>query len=238
MSTTTIGDVLNRLRDEFDDITISKIRFLEAEGLINPDRTDSGYRKFTEADVERLRYILRAQRDRYLPLKVIREELERIDAGLPVTEAPPPSPPSGTDAPAGEADGPQAQPSLLDTERTDVVLSDRELAEAAGLTETDLAALREHGLLDAAPHEGAALGIARTAAKLLAAGLEVRHLRMYRQFADREAALVEQRVAPSLRQRNPDSRRAAIAAAEDLVALGSDLQRALLAESLHEILRA
>jgi DNA-binding transcriptional MerR regulator len=76
----TIGEVLNRLKDEFDDITISKIRFLESEGLISPDRTESGYRKFTDADVERLRYILRAQRDRYLPLKVIGEELEEIDA--------------------------------------------------------------------------------------------------------------------------------------------------------------
>jgi DNA-binding transcriptional MerR regulator len=82
----TIGEVLNQLRDEFEDVTISKIRFLESEGLINPDRTESGYRKFTPADVERLRYVLRAQRDRYLPLKVIRSELDRIDAGLPIEE--------------------------------------------------------------------------------------------------------------------------------------------------------
>ena len=80
----SIGEVLNRLKDEFDDITISKIRFLEAEGLINPDRTESGYRKFADADIDRLRYVLRAQRDRYLPLKVIKDELDRIDAGLPV----------------------------------------------------------------------------------------------------------------------------------------------------------
>jgi DNA-binding transcriptional MerR regulator len=91
VTTHTIGEVLNRLKDEFDDITISKIRFLEAEGLINPDRTESGYRKFTGPDIDRLRYVLRAQRDRYLPLKVIKDELDRIDAGLPPVAAEPAS---------------------------------------------------------------------------------------------------------------------------------------------------
>lgn len=234
MTTTTIGDVLNRLRDEFDDITISKIRFLEAEGLITPDRTDSGYRKFTEEDVERLRYVLRAQRDRYLPLKVIREELDRLDAGLPATDAQDTEPPAV--APASAVGG--SQPTLLDANLSDVVLSDGELAEAAGLTDEDLSALRDHGLLGGAPHDGAALRVAKISGKLLAAGLEVRHLRMYRQFAEREAALVEQRVAPALRQRNPDSRRAAVRSAEEMVALGSDLQHALLAGSLQAILRA
>jgi len=232
--TTTIGDVLNRLRDEFDDITISKIRFLEAEGLITPDRTDSGYRKFTEMDVERLRYVLRAQRDRYLPLKVIREELDRLDAGLPVGE------PQGPELPATAppAATTEAQPTLLDVNLSDVVLSDRELMDASDLTDDDLAALRDHGLLGGAPHDGGALQAARICGKLLATGLEVRHLRMYRQFAEREAALVEQRVAPALRQRNPDSRRSAVRSAEEMVALGSELQRALLAGSLQAILRA
>jgi DNA-binding transcriptional MerR regulator len=105
--THTIGEVLNRLKDEFDDITISKIRFLEAEGLISPDRTESGYRKFTPADIDRLRYVLRAQRDRYLPLKVIKEELDRLDAGLPVGG---PATPSGEppvhDGVAADAAGP------------------------------------------------------------------------------------------------------------------------------------
>ena len=110
MSTHTIGEVLNQLRDEFDDITISKIRFLESEGLISPDRTESGYRKFTRADIDRLRYVLRAQRDRYLPLKVIREELDRLDAGLSVQppaqgrllddEAAPTAPPTTVEGPA------------------------------------------------------------------------------------------------------------------------------------------
>ncbi len=231
--TTTIGDVLNRLRDEFDDITISKIRFLEAEGLITPDRTDSGYRKFTETDVDRLRYVLRAQRDRYLPLKVIREELDRLDAGLPVADPHSPDPPAPMQTAPDET-----QPTLLDANLSDVVLSDQELADAAGLTGEDLSALRDHGLLGGAPHDGAALRVAKICGKLLAAGLEVRHLRMYRQFAEREAALVEQRVAPALRQRNPDSRRSAVRSAEEMVALGSELQRALLADELQAILRA
>ena len=87
----TIGDVLARLRADFPDITISKIRFLESEGLIEPDRTPSGYRKFSQADIERLRFILEAQRDRYLPLRVIKEQLDALDAGReppPVERAP------------------------------------------------------------------------------------------------------------------------------------------------------
>ncbi len=233
MSTATIGEVLNRLRDEFDDITISKIRFLEAEGLINPDRTESGYRKFTEGDVDRLRYVLRAQRDRYLPLKVIKDELDRIDQGLgPEEEATQVVPQS-----LREASATDAQPSLLDAPAEEVHLTDAELAEAAELEPEDVAQLRDHALLGEAPHDAHALLIARTAAKLFAGGLEPRHLRMYRQFADREAALVEQRVGPSLRQRNPDSRRQAERTAEELVTLGHDLHRALLAGTIQRILR-
>ena len=231
MTTATIGEVLNRLRDEFDDITISKIRFLEAEGLIHPDRTESGYRKFSDGDVERLRYVLRAQRDRYLPLKVIKDELDRIDAGLPpvaddVSVAPP--------TPTTDAD---AQPSLLASPDEDVALADEQLAERVGVTAATIAELRDHALIGPAPHDAHAVAVARIAAKLIEGGLEPRHLRMYRQFADREAALVEQRVGPSLRQRNPDSRREAERTAERLVALGSELHRALLAAAIQEVLR-
>jgi DNA-binding transcriptional MerR regulator len=89
----TIGEVLNQLKEEFEDITISKIRFLESEGLVYPDRTESGYRKFTDDDIDRLRFILTAQRDHYLPLKVIREQLEKVDAGEAPTRGPAPPPP-------------------------------------------------------------------------------------------------------------------------------------------------
>jgi len=231
----TIGEVLNHLKDEFDDITISKIRFLEAEGLISPDRTESGYRRFTEADIERLRYVLRAQRDRYLPLKVIKEELARIDAGLPV-EAPGPAP-DEVAAVRGEpvAETPRR---LLDPPATDLHLSSSELADAAGVGERDVEELRRFGLIGDGPsHDGDDLRVAKLAAELLSDGLEVRHLRMYRQFAERESSLVAQLVAPLLRQRNPDSRRRATDQAERLTSLGGELHRALLARELRSVLR-
>jgi len=264
MKSLTIGEVLNRLKDEFDDITISKIRFLEAEGLISPDRTESGYRKFTGDDIDRLRYVLRAQRDRYLPLKVIKDELERIDAGLPVARPEVPTdeataagaahePPayahspvqraSAVGSPDAASTGRQqglpagATRSVFDAAPGDVHLSAAELADATGLTERDVAQLREHGLLGPGPrHDGDDLQVARLAASLLDNGLEARHLRMYRQFADREAALAEQLVAPLLRQRNPDSRRAAGDQTELLVSAGGALHRALLARQLRSLL--
>jgi DNA-binding transcriptional MerR regulator len=240
VTTFTIGEVLNQLKDEFDDITISKIRFLESEGLITPDRTESGYRKFTGGDVERLRYVLRAQRDRYLPLKVIKDELARIDAGIPLETAAEPTteaaPDDGTDA-ANPA--PAARRPLLDAGATDLQLDARELQEAAGIDAQRLAALSEHGLIGAGPsYDGDDLRVAKVANDLLERGLEPRHLRMYRQFADREASLVETLVAPLLRQRNPDSRRAATDHAEHLAASGNALYQALLARQLRTSLRS
>ena len=250
MRTHTIGEVLNRLKDEFDDITISKIRFLEAEGLISPDRTESGYRKFTGGDIDRLRYVLRAQRDRYLPLKVIKDELARIDAGLPV-EAPRPEPdPTEVAALRGDPveeqppaeDGGESSsspPPLLAAPPSDVQLSTGELADATGLTDREIGQLREHGLLPpGSTHDGEDLRVAKLAADLLAWGLEPRHLRMYRQFADREQALYEQLVSPLLRQRNPDSRATAVEQVESLAATGTQLHRALLARELRARLGA
>ncbi|MBS3939438.1 MAG: MerR family transcriptional regulator [Actinobacteria bacterium] len=246
MKSLTIGEVLNRLKDEFDDITISKIRFLEAEGLISPDRTESGYRKFTGDDIDRLRYVLRAQRDRYLPLKVIKEELEHIDAGHVVADANGRTPAQGGPAggvasDAAPSDRPEggsgAARSVFDVPADEVRLSAAELADATGLTERDVTQLREHGLLAAGPHhDGGDLQVAKLARSLLDAGLEARHLRMYRQFADREAALAEQLVAPLLRQRNPDSRRAAADQAERLVAAGGALHHELLGRQLRDLL--
>jgi DNA-binding transcriptional MerR regulator len=241
VTTHTIGEVLNRLKGEFDDITISKIRFLEAEGLISPDRTESGYRKFTGGDIDRLRYVLRAQRDRYLPLKVIKDELDRLDAGLPPTAPDPtPAPAPETVPVVDRADlgVPPAAPPLFSGAATDVQLTLRELAEATGLTEREVRDLRDHGLLpDRATYDGDDLVVGKLAARLLEAGLEVRHLRMYRQFADREAALAEQLTAPLLRQRNPDSRRQAVDQAEHLADMGGRLHKALLAAQLRALLR-
>lgn len=244
MRTFTIGEVLNRLKDEFEDVTISKIRFLEAEGLISPDRTDSGYRKFTPADVERLRYVLRAQRDRYLPLKVIREELDRIDAGLPVSEpstAPEPAAVEGLQTAEGDAAAAGSVParSILDDAPSDVQLSIGELSDATGLPVADLQSLRDHGLLRGTDaFDGEDLRTARIASELLESGLEARHLRMFRQFADREGALYQQLVTPLLRQRNPDSRRSAEEQLDRLVNNGAQLHQALLTQELRSMLHS
>jgi len=247
----TIGEVLNQLRDEFDDITISKIRFLESEGLISPDRTESGYRKFTPNDVDRLRYILRAQRDRYLPLKVIREELDQREAGHPGALAAAPTPPQTTDQPGGpavdvstprsDAAAPPAAPSSghLPSQRVadGPPLDTEQLATAAGVEVADVAGLVEHGLLGGPPYDAEAVDIAMLAGRLLGGGLEARHLRMYRQFAERELALAEQLVTPLLRQRNPDSRDVAAEQADLLATSGASLHRALLVQRLRALLR-
>ncbi|MEX0706032.1 MAG: MerR family transcriptional regulator [Nitriliruptoraceae bacterium] len=240
----TIGEVLNRLRDEFDDVTISMIRHLEAEGLIRPDRTESGYRKFTEQDVERLRHILRAQQERSLPLSVIRQELARIDAGEQAVEQATldvDGTAAGDTGPAGsdmDLPAPPTSPPTdpLDLDLPDVRLSGSELADTVGLSEAEVAALDDHGLIDGdGTYDGADLRVARIAARLLEAGLEPRHLRMYRQAVDREVALIAQLVSPLLRQRNPDSRGLAQASAEQLTEHGEDLRRVLLAGALEEL---
>lgn len=233
MRTFTIGEVLNRLKDDFLDVTISKIRFLESEGLIHPDRTDSGYRKFTEDDVERLRYILRSQRDRYLPLKVIREELDRMDAGLPVG-APPPAPVDAVLATREPSDGPSIR-----SDPPGVQLSLGELCDATGLAAAQVRALRDHGLVKGdTTFDGDDLEVVRAAGDLLERGLEARHLRMYLQFADRELALYEQLITPLMRQRNPESRAAAEEHLDALARHGARLHRTLLFRELRALLRS
>lgn len=235
--TLTIGEVLKALQEDFDDITISKIRFLEAEGLISPDRTDSGYRKFDGDDIERLRYVLRAQRDRYLPLKVIREELDRIDAGLDVDSPAGPDPEDVASLRGDDDDLGAGAPLLppVGTETFDLA----GLADAAGLDQADVEALVAHGVLPSVGHfDGAALRVARLASDLLDAGLEPRHLRMYPQFAERQYALIEQLIAPVLRQRNPDARSAATARGERVAERGAALNRALLGNRIRDNLHS
>ncbi len=195
----TIGAVLTALTPDFPDISISKIRFLEAEGLLAPERTPSGYRRFSPDDVARLRYILTAQRDRFWPLKVIRESLDKLERGL--------EPSAGADgasrpqvpARAGDRDLPPA--SEL-TRRSVLRLTAVELREAAGLDLTTFDALSTYGLLRAGSggHFGdAALAVARAASALAAYGIEPRHLRPFRTAADREIGLVQQVVSPMRR---------------------------------------
>jgi len=192
----TIGAVLAALAPDFPDISISKIRFLEAEGLLAPGRTESGYRTFSSEDVERLRYILTAQRDRFWPLKVIREALDKLERGLE------PSPDGAVSArpqvPAG-LDDPHL-PTATDLARHGRLrLTDVELREAAGLDTPTFDALLTYGLLhpDSSGHFGdACLAVARSAGALAAYGIEPRHLRPFRTAADREIGLVQQIVTP------------------------------------------
>jgi DNA-binding transcriptional MerR regulator len=193
----TIGAVLAALTPDFPDLTISKIRFLEAEGLLTPHRTGSGYRTYTDADIDRLRYVLTAQRDRFWPLKVIRDALDALDRGLAPTE---PTAEEGGHprVPDGSTD-PDAPTVAQLTAAPTLRLTSRELRDAAGLDRPTFDALENFGLVrpDASGHfDEDALAVARTAAALAAYGVEPRHLRPFRTAADREIGLVQQLVRP------------------------------------------
>ena len=242
----TIGEVLNQLKEDFEDITISKIRFLESEGLVFPDRTESGYRKFSDDDVNRLRFILTAQRDHYLPLKVIREQLDRLDAGeVPGSTLPEDDLGGGPGQPMRVAEITQALDAamagdvegLLSHDSAGIALTVEELSDATGLTAPQVRSLREYGLIgrnfsETGTFNAADLLVARAGRELLQLGLEPRHLRMYLQFVDREVALFEQVVTPLLRQRNPDARRQATEQLEHLAVLTGRMKRALLGSAL------
>jgi DNA-binding transcriptional MerR regulator len=367
----SIGDVLTLLRAEFPDVTISKIRFLESQGLVNPERSPSGYRKFFDHDVERLRWVLRQQREHFLPLKVIRDRLADgdLDDGVPASDsvangklgepgepttaddeamariladasrraallpdaaptarddqsgvagapvvpedrvgahpasesrrqqeraaaaaaasaasahrsdqagdrdhprervggtetgtdagarptpdatprgAPPTAPegagPAHTQHAPGPGPGPRperAMPTLPNAVVTGASLTGEELCAASGLTAEELAGLESYGLIEATTVAGLrtydedALTVANLAASFRAYGIEPRHLRQYRNAADREMGLIEQVVIPLLRQRNPESRQRAADAAEQLATLGQSMRATLLRVALH-----
>jgi len=230
--TMSIGEVLGTLRPDFPDVTISKIRFLEAEGLIEPERTPSGYRKFSRDDVSRLRYVLAAQRDNYLPLRVIKAHLEAIDRGL----EPPETAGGGPQVPRAlaVADG-LPGPDTFARETTELRLSREELIDAAAIDADQLGLLEQFGLVTARPggfYDGDALVIAKTVAEMSRFGLEPRHLRAFRAAADREVGLVEQVVAPLVRQRNPEARGRAEEVARELGALSVRLHAMLVKSGL------
>jgi DNA-binding transcriptional MerR regulator len=229
----SIGEVLAKLRPEFPDVTISKIRFLEAEGLVEPQRTSSGYRKFGHDEIERLRYVLTAQRDRYLPLKVIKDHLDAMDRGL----EPPESPGEGPRVPMALVSGdgfPTAE--SFSRDGSELRLSRQELVEAAGMDEDQLAQLESYGLVaprqGSSQYDGDALVVAKTVAEMAAFGLEARHLRAFRNAADREVGLVEQVVAPLVNQRNPEARGRADEVIRELSALSVRLHAALVKSAL------
>jgi DNA-binding transcriptional MerR regulator len=212
----TIGAVARRLRDEFPDISISKIRYLEDQGLLAPRRTQGGYRLFSEEDLERLETILRLQRDEFLPLRVIREELS--SPGVAKT--------------AKKRRGLSAAEEELDL---------GELCERAGVAPALARELEEFGLLAPRSDNGAKLygerdvEVAATCAKLSRYGISARHLRTFRTAADREAGLLEQIVAPALRSRNPERRQAALDELQNLAELAQELSQLLFWRDLKQL---
>ena len=192
-----IGDVIAQLRAEFPDISVSKIRFLEAEGLIQPARSSSGYRKFGPADVDRLRYILTAQRDLYLPLRVIKDQLD--------------------------SDQPAAAP-----------MSRREVLDATGIDERELAELEEFGLVrrSGRQYPPEAVEAVQAIMALGQYGVQPRHLRVLRASVERETALIEQVVAPVLRQRSPGARDRAATSAREIASLVLAVHAALIEMTL------
>ncbi len=227
----SIGEVLVSVKAEFPDITISKIRFLESEGLIQPERTPSGYRKFYEKDVERLKAILRMQRDEYLPLKVIKERLARMDAGEAEEAQAAAAPQPGAEAAEELAEPP-----------TGLQMSLEEMAAATGVEKERIKELESFGLVCSHGPDGAryydgddyvVLSVVRDFFKY---GVEPRHLTMYKHFAEREGAFFEAIVMPMLRQRNPDARRAAANALLELARVSRKLKQALLRVNLRKYL--
>lgn len=222
----SIGEVLNLLRPEFADVTISKLRFLESEGLVDPLRTPAGYRKYTPAHVERLRLVLAAQRDRYLPLRVIREQLQAAERGERVLGSLLAGPADGS-APAGPGGV---------AEVGEASLSREQLRERSGLDDAALADLTEYGLLVPGPdgrYGPEALTVARIAAQLARYGLEGRHLRAYRAMADREVGLLAQLVPPLSKQ---GGRARALETVHELAALCAQLHGAVVRQGLRAAL--
>jgi DNA-binding transcriptional MerR regulator len=210
-----IGEVLAQLSGEFPNIRESKIRFLESEGLIEPARSPSGYRRFRRHDVERLRYILTAQRDHYLPLRVIKERLDSPDSAS-----------SAGNTPYGQA-GAGAGATML---------TRAELLEGAGIESAFLDELEEFGLVHRRGRQYGpdALSVARLAEALSRFGVQARHLRVIKAAAERETSLIEQVVAPLQRQRSAGAAERAGQTAREIAAVSMRLHAALMDAELGE----
>ncbi|GAA4937759.1 MerR family transcriptional regulator [Actinoplanes utahensis] len=215
----SIGEVLAHLRTEFPDTTISKLRFLEAEGLVDPQRTASGYRKYSWNDVARLRFVLTAQRDQYLPLRVIREQLDRMEKEPVVPQRP-----------TLVAVGAQQAKDPADTR-----IPKADLVERTGVDEALLTELEQIGLVTARPpgwYDADQVVIVEAVVGLTRYGLEARHLRSFRNSADREVGLFTQLLAPMARQHDPAARARAAETARELQALAQRLHAALVRSGL------
>ena len=229
--TMSIGEVLAHLRADFPDVTISKLRFLESEGLVEPLRTPSGYRRYGAADLARLRYVLTAQRDHYLPLRVIREQLAAQGSGTRPAHPP-------VRAAAAHAVG---DPYVQDGGGTHAHerLTRPDLLARSHLDEPVLAALEQHGLVSAQPggwYDADALSAALLCRRLADFGLQPRHLRAYRVAADREVGVFAQLIGPMARRAQPQARAEAAETARELAALTQQLQALLVRAGLRSTL--
>lgn len=221
-----IGEVQEILKKEFPDVTISKIRFLEKEGLISPDRTPSGYRKYSRSHIKQLSYILRLQREEYLPLAVIKRKIQDLKSGKVV---------------AGDLtimSGQEADAAL-----TGAVPVSMDLAPAKlGLSQETLKELIDYDIVTV--REGAEgqyfspddIKILTLAKEFFRYGVEPRHLRMYKQFAGRESAFIEQIVRPQLQHKDPTTKRSALRDLENLIGISQMFTQALLRQALSEYL--
>ena len=225
----SIGEVLSKLRTEFSDITISKIRFLESEGLIEPQRTPSGYRKFTNTDLERLRFVLLAQRDQYLPLRVIKENLDALDRGLT-----PAAVVGGVASPRLVSEDGALKSAAFGQEQ-DLRLTRTELISAAEITDEQLTELESYGLISirGRHYDADALAIAKTVVAISAFGIGARHLRSFKTAADREIGLVEQVTTPIRSQKGSEAKAKADETERELAALSIRLHASLVRAGLH-----
>jgi len=229
----SIGKVIDELGAEFPELSITKIRYLESEGLIEPERTSSGYRKFSYSDVERLRFILRHQRDKFWPLGHIRQVLEDMDQGI---------------VPPETVGGAVAVPNLVlagdglpnagsfAAGRSQIRLSRAEILDSAGISEEMLDAIEQYGLVSRRKkqtyYDGAALSIAATVAEFAKLGLEPRHLRIFKTAADREIGLFDQIVSPVTKHKEPDAKLRVEEMVANLAALSVRLHTLLVRNGL------
>ncbi|MFA5867739.1 MAG: MerR family transcriptional regulator [Actinomycetota bacterium] len=223
----SIGAVVDSLIKEYPDLSISKVRYLEDEGLLNPKRSKGGYRRFTEADIETLGLILRLQKEQYLPLKVIRDKVRELAKGRL----------SPADLLTGKDEKTEVTHDLTDKGKT---MTMEEASEAAGLSAREINELMQYGLVETQEGEkGKAFDAGNVRVMHLVRsmsrhGVEPRHLKMYENFAEREASFLTQIIAPTLQQRSEDARDRAVETLEDLAALAKELRETLLTNKLRD----
>jgi DNA-binding transcriptional MerR regulator len=231
----SIGAVLDLLRPDFPDVTISKIRFLEAEGLVTPQRAASGYRRFTAYDCARLRFILTAQRDQYLPLKVIKAQLDdQPDGELPLTGSP-----YGVPRLVTVGDGASAEAESVAVATSPARLSREDLLDRSGVDDDLLTALLKAGVITTGPggfFDEHAVVILQCARALADYGVEPRHLRAFRSAADRQSDLIAQIAGPLVKAGKTGSRDRADDLAREVAALAITLHTSLIKSAVRDVL--